>query len=261
MTEPAIHPRLREDTLSEVSFTLHYEGTATSEQVYSVLGQRQEITDRFTKGQRRNYQRLNVTVRSGQDVDVQNEEIPLEERNPHEPEFRFLTDAEDRIFWFSPRATGYVINGAYPGWSEVLAELRMLLHPLHEAAGIERYTYFNLTFRNRIPWVEGGEAHVVREWLLPVMPPIPGVLAAIGTQKENTYRFPEGDHTLSLAYPVQDEDDSPAFISLDLQHILDPVSPIEAPIDDLLVWLEIAHERIYQTFCNALTEEFLRERS
>lgn len=252
------HPKLKDPTVTMVIFEMAFEAAQP-------IGQ---VVAQMYKGFKGDYPKL--AQRWGHKVEVtqdpQNPGAPhftasVAPIPPHEPQFKLHGDTPYEIH-LGEAFLQFVFRGDYVGWKDFLMRLEYVLRSHHEIASIDSYTAFKLLYANRISWSQGIEDKVFEPWVLPSRPPLPDLIEVDSRQQRVVIQLPDGEQQIIVTAPgIDDHQPETPIIQLDIDHHIEFDPPQQAAIEDLLAWLEIAHERIYQTFKCALTEEFLEERS
>jgi uncharacterized protein (TIGR04255 family) len=82
---------------------------------------------------------------------------------------------------------------------------------------------------------------------------------------QSTHYFEDGNQNITIAYPQNfsisgNNVQNTSMILFDIDHFIQFSQKIEANYEDMLSWIQAAHNRIYQTFSSNVTDSFLERR-
>lgn len=82
---------------------------------------------------------------------------------------------------------------------------------------------------------------------------------------QSTHYFEDGNQNITIAYPQSlsvtgNNIEGEQMILFDIDHYIQFSQKTEANYEDLLSWVQTAHDRIYQTFSSNVTNSFLERR-
>lgn len=255
------HPRMSHPTLIGVAFEMHFSAELSVQDVYTELGRK--LAAEFPRASRRmSAGKVEVTVeqRANEEPAYSVKPIGLADEEAH---FRFYNPESGCSFFVGPKIIAMKEEVSYEGWAKFSSILKFAIEAHHETVKTQTYARLKLVYSNRMPWVEGGEHAILRDWIIPNQPEIPGSLGIVGSQQVLTIQFPDGSQEITVSMPSYEEEDINSenpIIQFDIDHYAEFVDPQTASIRNLEIWLEIAHERIYQTYISALAPEFLEAR-
>lgn len=186
---------------------------------------------------------------------LETQESPPPDDQPH---FR-VSDAKASII-IGPRYFSYDIDESYSGWKEFSHLVSELIASLYKH-GATGFKFISLRYENEI-LVKGEIEDTLGEWLIPKKIPFEEIGNPFAFDTESTSEFVDGVHRIRVDYPnrFDVDDESTEFVSIAIDHSFIPSEDSATmSADDLLEWVEIAHERIYATFNISLTEDVMAE--
>ncbi|SMB93206.1 TIGR04255 family protein [Deinococcus hopiensis] len=249
------HPKLKDPTVKTVAFEMTFVSKQSAEQVVSEI--QRALSAEYPKMAQRWGHKVEASF-DPEDPSTPQFTASIATPPPNEPQFKFYSDQHQREVQVGEAFLQFLLAGEYPGWSAFLVYLKKILSLHHQAAETIGYTSFKLIYVNRIDWFPGAEEKILEAWTLPVPPPLSDSVQVDSRQQRIVIQFPDGDQEITITAPgVDDEEPSRPVIQLDIDHHIDFDKPERALPDNLLAWLEIAHERIHQTFRCALRPDFL----
>lgn len=257
MTNPTIlpqHPKLKTPPVTGVSFEMTFTAARSAAEALPILGDR--LNEIFPRAAQRWVHRLD-------EVDPKPEptlpEIQVSKVEPpaDQPQFKLYDREDGNALLFGTSFFKVVYIEDYSGWIEFSALLKNLLSAHKEAADVTGYSSFKLMYANRVPWEEGREEEVLQKWALPSTPPLPELESIVIRQQSLTVQFPDGFQDILVSAPGLEEASDELVIQFDIIHSIAFDVPQIADPESILEWTDGAHERIYQTFHNILTPEFL----
>lgn len=246
MMQTPDHPHLRYSPLKAVSLILVPTKTWSFESLTNAATSK--YAPLFPKIEHRRVRRV-YELADDQDEGGDTIDISIPDDQPH---MRLLAEDDETYISIGPRFLGYH-QGIYEGW----AKLRLILMGIMDVAFSDdeqiEFEFISLKYDNEIT-IESGVQKAISPWLLPLPHPTSEDSDMIAYQAVRMVEFHDGSQRISINYPIPSEMTGAAAVALSIDHSqIYPTEQISRK--ELIQWLDIAHDRIYSTFTQAIPDE------
>lgn len=148
---------------------------------------------------------------------------------------------------------------SYHGFDVFMGEALRVLDVHREFAQVGAYRRLGLRYINHIFYADASPEEV-SAWAAPVSPSASIERETLSNVQETVVKVrSHGLQKFTFAYPQLNQK-SEKFILMDIEHFLEFPEPVEPDVDALKVWIDTAHDHIWETYTSALTPSFFKRR-
>ena len=250
MIQTPEHPQLANPPLKNVSLLLIPTERWNFEDLSNAASSK--YAPLFPKIEHRRVRRI-YEVPSDQSEESEAEDFSIPDDQPH---MRLLSEDELTYISIGPRFLGFEQN-IYDGWSSLKLLLLGILDVAFSGRDALEFEFVSLKYENEIE-IKDDIENIISSWLLPNPYPDQDSSETIGYRGTRMIEFHDGAQRISIDYPLLRQDSDVLVINLSIDH--SRIFPSEVMNrDDLSEWLDIAHERIYASFCHSFTQKSILE--
>lgn len=250
MVKFAYHPKLSMPPVQQVAFVV----IPASKWDLDTI--KDSIIERHLKSFPKKQSRKKVGFSKTEGGDLETIETLPPDDQPH---FRLSNDHSSIAI--GPQYFSYMIDETYSGWKDYSALISELISMFYDFGNSE-FKFISLKYNNEIE-VKKDVEDVLNDWLIPTKIPFDDADSPFAFKSETVSNFSDGIHRIEIDYPSRFEDSEDGFaefVSISIDHSFIPSEDdMQIGLEDLIEWIEIAHERIFATFNISLTESTMEQ--
>jgi uncharacterized protein (TIGR04255 family) len=165
---------------------------------------------------------------------------------------RFSSEDGHRMFQLGSGVLS-VNHTAYERFAGLREDVERVLTALLEIGAVGRFQRLGLRYINRIEVDQRA-----RETFVSARDTLPPVLAERIRQRRLIYSVSFGNDQMNVGLVDLTFDDRPV-LDIDLDYFLPDASAFPVDVEHTLIWLQTAHDNVYEVFMSLLAPEYLEE--